>query len=303
MLDERNRCSVGASIKYAPGEIQQEQAEKEAVLERIAAHENRMPTLPALPKLEDFDRTTGRFVGGAGLPRVAGAHEFEGNSGRRSADLARIIADLPDLSPASALPAIEDGQATEATERVPSVLEENPGFYIHCKVFLPKATPEQHFEVFGVGKQLSREEWVSFVTRERAMRTVDEDTSRKRSRNRSQSRGCQHRSGSRIHGLRELRDEHEERGGDVEDSDRKDHSRWERDRTRCDEHREDRYRGDDDGDYRERRRSRHVSGSGYKSKSERRYREGSNGEGGTADDRDRHVRRQLREQVDDRWRD
>ena len=97
--------------------------------------ETRLPTLPALPRTEGFLDRVEEESGGASIL-------VETAAGQAAIELPGT--DRPDLSDIS-------------------VLEQYPGFYVHCKPFLPKASPEQHFEVFGVRHQLSREEWEVFV--------------------------------------------------------------------------------------------------------------------------------------------
>lgn len=124
--------SPGGPVQFIPGELQENEAKQKVA-------ETRLPTLPALPRTEGFhDHTEEEKDGATILVETA----------------AQAAIDLPG----------EDRPDQSHT----SVLEHYPGFYVHCKSFLPKASPEQHFEVFGVCHQLTREEWEAFVERSTA---------------------------------------------------------------------------------------------------------------------------------------
>lgn len=113
---------AGQPVKFAPGELQVEEAKQEAA-------ETRLPTLPMMPALEYNYK-------GTDLENEQLEHARNGH-----------------------LEAV--GQRYE--DRTCSTLETSAGFYFKCKKFLPAATPEQHFQVFGVSRPLSREEWEVFV--------------------------------------------------------------------------------------------------------------------------------------------
>jgi hypothetical protein len=93
------------------------------------AAETRMPTLPLLPT---SDYST--------LKETDQEHE-QLDHGQRGA--------------------LEELSGYEA--RTCSTLEASAGFYLKCKKFLPIATPEQHFHVFGISRPLSRDEWHAFT--------------------------------------------------------------------------------------------------------------------------------------------
>ena len=121
-------AAAGGPVQFVRGELQENEAKQKVA-------ETRLPTLPALPRTEGFqDQSEDADIGGSIL-----------------------------VEPAAAQAAIELPVADQARQPDVSVLEQYPGFYVHCKAFLPRGTPEQHFEVFGVRHQLTREEWETFV--------------------------------------------------------------------------------------------------------------------------------------------
>ena len=97
------------------------------------AAETRLPTLPLLPEIE-----YSKFMGADTEYEQLEQAEKE---------------------------ALEALGAQGYEERKCSTLEASAGFYVRCGKFLPKASPEQHFQVFGVSRPLSREEWEAFVLR------------------------------------------------------------------------------------------------------------------------------------------
>lgn len=115
-------CCVGEPVKFAPGELQVEEAKQEAA-------ETRLPTLPMLPAIESSCK-------GSGL------------------ECEQLEHDQRETWEALGTSAYE--------ERKCSTLETSAGFYLKCKNFLPVATPEQHFRVFGLSRPLSKEEWEDF---------------------------------------------------------------------------------------------------------------------------------------------
>lgn len=114
---------AGEPVKFAPGELQVEEAKQEAA-------ETRLPTLPLLPAIEYSHK-------GSDME-----YEQLEHAERASVEALGV-------------------QGYE--ERRCSTLESSPGFYLKCKHFLPVGTPEQHFQVFGVSRPLSREEWQVFA--------------------------------------------------------------------------------------------------------------------------------------------
>jgi hypothetical protein len=122
--------SAGNAVKFVPGELQVEEAKQEAA-------ETRLPTLPHLPAIDEY----------------ASLHPSEEAQQRVQAS-----------NDPGALEMSVEARVRE--QRTCSILEESAGFYLKCRTFLPAATPEQHFEVFGVSRPLNKEEWAAFVERE-----------------------------------------------------------------------------------------------------------------------------------------
>lgn len=112
--------SAGEPVRFAPGELQVEEAKQEAA-------ETRLPTLPLLPAID--------------------------HSHYKGTDLEHQQLEQAERG------ALEALGTQRYEERKSSTLESSAGFYLKCKTFLPAATPEQHFQVFGVSRPLSREEW------------------------------------------------------------------------------------------------------------------------------------------------
>lgn len=119
---------AGGPVQFIRGELQENEAKQKVA-------ETRLPTLPA-------------------LPRTAGVHDEDAEADVR----ASILVETATAREAIELPVPDQFRKSEL-----SVLEQHPGFYVHCQSFLPRATPEQHFEVFGVRHQFTREEWDAFV--------------------------------------------------------------------------------------------------------------------------------------------
>lgn len=115
---------AGEPVRFAPGELQVEEAKQQAA-------ETRLPTLPHLPAIAE--------------PTFMGT------------DMEHQQLENAERGPFNAL------GARGYEDRTCSTLEANAGFYLRCKKFLPKASPEQHFQVFGVSRPLSKEEWENFV--------------------------------------------------------------------------------------------------------------------------------------------
>jgi hypothetical protein len=160
-------------------------------LQRIAAFEDRLPELPPLPtqaRLAALDADIGGInASGLGSERLLAA----GKGRRGGADVAiakgpaEARQDVQLLAGGGAQgDIIVAGDNGEEAQEEGSCLFRDVGFYVtQCLPFLPKATPEQHFQTLGLRSKLSREQWESFVCAEIA--SLKEVAARKAQRRRS----------------------------------------------------------------------------------------------------------------------